>query len=320
MLYRDGCLITGRDATFRKCVISSHTLLADAEQQHAASGYNYLLVQNDDGMPIGVVSAEEIRSRTSGGTEPERRRWRQMPVEAILSGTVDSSLIVNQHSRVEGGDVPLEAQLDCTAVSHQGSLLALLTDDDLLVSWKTVERSLQQVMDDPVTGLPGRGVFNRHLKAEFERARLCGHSVGVILIDVDHFKSINDRFGHAVGDAALRLVGRTLRSALRTYDLIARFGGDEFAVLCCGCEANEIEIPMQRLKTAVQQLASDPSIPRPVPTLSMGACVCHEPLEVSSPDTVLAHADECLYLAKRAGRNCSYSVELAASSFVSHSG
>lgn len=321
MQYRDGYLITGQKDTGCSCVLSSHTPLAEAERHQSASGCAYFLVQNEQGNPIGVVSAQAIRERTHSGTEAERRRWKQMPVESVVTGTIDSTALQS------GSDVDLracgsitaasdECRIDCTAVKHQGSLFAVMMPDDLLVSWRTMERSLRQVMDDPVTGLPGRAVLNRHLAAECARARRCGHSVGVILIDIDHFKGINDQYGHAAGDSVLRMVGTAMRSSLRTYDLITRYGGDEFAVLCCGCEHREIEVPMQRLRSAVQQVAAEPGAPRPVPTLSMGACVCHDLTGLSSPELLLAHADECLYFAKHAGRNCSYSVELGAENAV----
>lgn len=315
MLYRDSYLITGQNGTGRSCVISSHTPLAEAERHQTASGCTYLLVQNEQGDPIGVVSAQAIRERTHSGTEAERRRWKQMPVESVVIGTIDPMALqsgseVDLHAVGSATAASEEVRLDCTTVRYQGSLLAVMMPDDLFVSWRTMERSLCQVMDDPVTGLPGRAVLNRHLAAECARARRCGHSVAVILIDIDHFKGINDRYGHAAGDSVLRIVGTAMRSSLRTYDLIARYGGDEFAVLCCGCEHREIDIPMQRLRTAVQRLASEPGAPRPVPTLSMGACVCHDLTGLSSPELLLAHADECLYFAKGAGRNCSYAVEL----------
>lgn len=315
MLFRDGCLITRRDSSYRTCTISARALLVDAEQLQKESGFAYLLVRNDAGKPVGVVAAEEIQARLHSGSDAERRRWRQMPVESILSGTMNHG-----GSSSEETNVFCDSMLDCTAVSDDGSLLALFTDDDLLVSWKSVRHGLEQIMIDPVTGLPGRATLDRHLNAEFERARRCGHSFGVILVDVDHFKEINDRYGHAAGDQILSAIGQAMRSALRSYDLIARYGGDEFVVLCCGCEPREIEVPMQKLRNAVRTLALDHQIAvRPLPTLSLGACVCHQPSEISDPETVLAHADECLYLAKRAGRDCCWSVETGTHEFATHS-
>lgn len=91
---------------------------------------------------------------------------------------------------------------------------------------------------------------------------------------------------------------------------MARFGGDEFAVLCCGCRTGEIDFTIARLRCGMQKLQSDLSIPRPIPTLSIGACVMHDPGEIGTPSQIIETADECLYFAEREGRNRSFSREL----------
>ncbi len=155
-----------------------------------------------------------------------------MPVEAALSGrfACASSLPNRPHLRIDRGQ-----NIACTAITQNDQLLAVATNEDILVSWRSIEKLIRQAQNDHVTDLPTRAAFESHLKAECSRAYRNRESVGVILIDVDHFKTINDQFGHPAGDAVLSAVGRTLRNSLRSYDMVSRFGGDEFAVLCCGC-------------------------------------------------------------------------------------
>ena len=108
----------------------------------------------------------------------------------------------------------------------------------------------------------------------------------------------------------LRAIGQTLRKTFRSYDLVSRFGGDEFAILCGGCRPGEIDRTIDRVRSGMAKLQFCTSIPRPVPTVSIGACVAHDLDQIDRPDQIIEAADECLYFAKRDGRNRSFSTEL----------
>jgi diguanylate cyclase (GGDEF)-like protein len=144
-----------------------------------------------------------------------------------------------------------------------------------------------------------RLTYERRLQEEWSRAQRTGCSVGLIIVDLDHFKTINDRWGHSLGDQVLRHVASKLEGSLRSYDVLARYGGDEFVALCVGCRPGEIEIPIQRI---FQSLRSSPlTLQRePVPlSASVGAAVCHDCFSDSSPAELFAVADRCLYDAKQ---------------------
>ncbi len=292
------------------CEINAHTLLSDVAHEHPDLSHSYLLVEDNNGALIGIVGAKEIHDRISSLNAGERRRWLNTPVEAAVRCRMAApSKLLERPATDERGLVD-----SCAAISSCGQFQALVTENDVFVSWRAVEQVLQQALDDHVTGLPTRAAFDAHLRAECGRAARRDHSVGVILIDIDLFKQTNDQFGHAVGDAVLRAVGKTLRSTFRSYDMVARFGGDEFAVLCCGCRPGEIDFTIERLRRGMLKLHSDLSIPRPVPTLSIGACVVHNAAQMENPDQIIETADECLYFAKRGGRNRSFTTELGAES------
>ena len=104
--------------------------------------------------------------------------------------------------------------------------------EDITERKAIAERIAHQAIHDPMTGLPNRTVFLERLRVALEVARGKGTRVGVIFCDLDHFKWINDTYGHATGDQVLAAVGDRLRSALRPSDSVARFGGDEFTILC----------------------------------------------------------------------------------------
>lgn len=133
-------------------------------------------------------------------------------------------------------------------------------------------------------------------------------AVGVILADLDHFKQINDTYGHPSGDAALREVARRMRQAVRPYDAIGRYGGEEFLIVAPGCDAKGALSQAERLRKAVGEC--EVAIPEgPVRlTLSLGVAAA-DPAYPEGPDDLLRAADAALYEAKRGGRD---RVELAA--------
>ncbi len=156
---------------------------------------------------------------------------------------------------------------------------------------------------DPLTGLPNRALFLDRLIHARAHTRRTERLLGVALLDLDGFKLVNDRDGHAAGDAVLRQIAGTLRSFLRPGDTLARTGGDEFALLFVdvSCLA-DIEALCERLLTFVRQMALGPrDTPRLVITASLGLTVF--PFDDSDADTLMRHADLALYAAKAAGRD-----------------
>jgi len=154
---------------------------------------------------------------------------------------------------------------------------------------------------DSLTGLPNRRYMTvRMEEAAAQAARDSGTGFAVMIADIDHFKSVNDSFGHAAGDRSLQAVAKTLESSLREYDLCARWGGEEFLLLFPACGRDEAAVVAERLRQNVAQTQSVRD-DIPAPTISIGYTL-HVPGE--SIDTTLQRADEALYKAKATGRNC----------------
>lgn len=299
------------------CTVSAKTLISDFVRHYATSPHSYLIIEDERGCPVGVVEAADVLRRLETPNSAERRRWLNMPIETVISARM---LLPETKANPIGEWTTASRSIHGAALFHDDRLVAISTEDDILVSWRSIERALRKAQHDHVTDLPNRSALDSHLSAECSRASRGLYSVGVILIDVDNFKDVNDRHGHAAGDRVLATVARVLRKSLRSYDFVARFGGDEFAVICCGCRPGEIEGPMNRIRRRVRSALGDPSIPQPAPTLSIGACVVHDMNLVSGPDEILNYADECLYFSKRGGRNRSFTTEIGAEQFTPHHG
>lgn len=160
------------------------------------------------------------------------------------------------------------------------------------------------VMRDHLTGLYNRGHFLARLREEIERSRRERQPLSLALIDVDRFKTINDRFGHATGDAVLERLAQVLSSALRPYDLVARYGGEEFVALLPGAELAQAHAAAERFRSALAStlFPGEGSAADGISVTASVGLTCLGDAE-DSPDALLARADQAMYAAKNAGRN-----------------
>jgi len=156
---------------------------------------------------------------------------------------------------------------------------------------------------DSLTGLFNRQLFDLRLHQEVERARRTSSAVTVLLIDVDDFKSINDNYGHPAGDAVLVSAASILRSAVRVFDVCARYGGDEFAIVMPNSDRSNAAAAAERIRENIAASCSRlAGVAAPLVTVSVGGAV----MDASeAPEEIVARADQTLYQAKAAGKNCS---------------
>jgi diguanylate cyclase (GGDEF)-like protein len=161
------------------------------------------------------------------------------------------------------------------------------------------EQLLQKSSIDALTGARNRGQYEVLAPLEFDRARVVGRPFSLLMIDVDRFKAINDNFGHAAGDEALRLVSNTLLANLRPPDKLFRYGGEEFIVLCHDLPHEAAMALAERLRVALP--AAVKLDERSPVTISIG--VASAPRDASDLETLMRAADENLYRAKQLGRD-----------------
>jgi diguanylate cyclase (GGDEF)-like protein len=164
------------------------------------------------------------------------------------------------------------------------------------------ERLQGQALSDALTGLPNRRFAMERLEQEWALTKRGDRALSCLMVDVDHFKSINDRYGHQVGDDALKLVADTLRRAARTQDVVCRYGGEEFLVICPDTDAQAAVLCAERLRTniAAQGLRLQGGGEHKM-TVSIG--VAEKSETITSLEALLIRADDNLYAAKEAGRN-----------------
>ena len=157
-------------------------------------------------------------------------------------------------------------------------------------------------MHDALTRLLNRRAIMDFLAAELGRAAREQKPVTVMMVDIDHFKSVNDRFGHPAGDGVLCEVSKRLRTSIRTYDNVGRFGGEEFLVVAPGCDAPSGLAQAERLREIV---GTEPVSIKDISihaTVSVGVASSHD-LKPEHMEALLSAADKALYRAKENGRN-----------------
>jgi diguanylate cyclase (GGDEF)-like protein len=162
---------------------------------------------------------------------------------------------------------------------------------------RLVTRLERQAAEDPLTGLANQRAFYRACAAEFKRAQRADSEVSIVMLDLDHFKVINDAHGHLHGDQVLLAVADALRRSVREHDAVARMGGEEFAILLPDAGADAAYDAAERARTAIAQ------VPVAHLTLSCSAGVATASPADASPVDLLALADRALYQAKRLGRD-----------------
>ena len=167
---------------------------------------------------------------------------------------------------------------------------------------KILRQLYESSVKDSLTGAHNREYFSERMKTEVAYSKRHGTPLSLLMIDVDHFKKVNDTYGHPAGDAVLVQTVATVSGTLRGEDVVARYGGEEFAVILRGIELSNAVIAAER----VRELVAEQSVTyegRPIRcTVSIGAASL-ECVAEASMDAMVAVADRRLYIAKRSGRN-----------------
>ena len=255
-------------------------------------------------LPLDRQEHPWVRAMANGvAADGEHMNFRLASGEP-LRAVVNASPIMDGLRKVRGALVTFENVTHLHDLNTQlVKSMAELEDAKREVDKKNDEL-LQLATRDPLTGcLNRRALFDR-LESLFAHARQSGQPLCCIMTDIDHFKSFNDRHGHAVGDQVLRAVTRSLASALREVDLLCRYGGEEFCIILPGVELEAASAVAERLRADVQARAgaSIRSTSGIEVTSSFG--VANLMPDTNDPAEMIDQADQALYSAKKSGRNC----------------
>ena len=274
-----------------------------------------------------------------GDPPPARADFAATECWALRRGRVHVVDDSGTELRCEHAEEPIETGILCVPLIAQGDTLGLLhlqvrtpaaTSEQraaLLAEreWLTqaladqVELALanirmratlrEQSIRDELTGLFNRRFMEETLDRELRRAKREGQQLGLIMIDLDHFKALNDGFGHAAGDVVLRAIGQFLQTAIRGGDVACRLGGEEFVLILPRAAPADTRRRAEVLREGVKHLKLDPS-GAALPTVTISIGIATAPDHGETGDVLLRAADEALYKAKAAGRDRVVEVDL----------
>ncbi len=221
------------------------------------------------------------------------------------AGQID--FIAEQTARVRAGDEqPIDIRLAngevvrsrCKALADGGRMVTYGNVSDLVHS---AEEMAELAMTDALTGIFNRRHFMARLDGEWKRFRRYGRALSLLMLDIDYFKSINDRYGHDVGDQVIVAIARLCGAQTRDSDMAARIGGEEFAILLPETDLDDARVAAERLRAAVAERPIASNAGPITVTVSIGATLAEQ---AADPADFMKRADEGLYAAKHGGRNC----------------
>jgi diguanylate cyclase (GGDEF)-like protein/PAS domain S-box-containing protein len=274
--------------------------------EHAPIG---MVIADTDGLMIRANPAFGrilgIRAEDLGGqnveafTHPDDRELSRASMASIVAGETDTYRIEKRYCHADGHDVWASLNVSCVR-DHQGKALYFIGQiEDVTESRALRERLAQAAIRDPLTSLPNRELFMDRLEASLRLAAREGTRVAVMFLDLDRFKLINDSLGHHVGDQTLCAVADRLRSVMRESDTLARFGGDEFTILCP--DDHDEHRALQVAERLVNAMAEPIVLQSGEIFVSFSVGIALSSGDTVSGATLLRNADVAMYQAKDRG-------------------
>jgi len=218
----------------------------------------------------------------------------------LLDGALRNTEVFLRHK--DGHRVPVAVRVAPirNADGETAGAVEIFTDNtEKAAALERMEEFEKLAYIDSLTGLANRRYAEINLNARHEEMQRYGWPFGVIFIDIDHFKEINDRYGHDVGDEVLTMVAKTLMNSARTFDVVGRWGGEEFLAIIANVNSTELIATANRFRMLVEQSSIDREDLIHV-TISLGATLANP--EETIPD-LLKRVDGLMYLSKSGGRN-----------------
>lgn len=271
----------------------------DMEQKLASTYRRYLNTQQQNAEKVQQMLAQRIQE-----TIEENRQFGSM-LDSVSNGLQEAEdmqdLDILRKCLLE--DVTSLSQTHHTLVdklSDTKSYLRMIETDSRKLS-DELARVRMLSMTDELTELPNRRAFMRRLEDEVGRTKRYGFRLVLVMLDLDNFKTINDRFGHAGGDAVLRTYANDILTVFRQHDMVARYGGEEFAVLLPNTDEHGAQAALNKVRRQIAEtrcVFEEDEIE--MPTFSAGMTMY---VNGDTPTNLIQRADDALYTAKRLGRN-----------------
>jgi diguanylate cyclase (GGDEF)-like protein/PAS domain S-box-containing protein len=255
-----------------------------------------VLYANPQACRLLGYSLEELLATPSSVLHPN-----ELPkLRALSEGAPGDPPLIEQLTSVTKEGRPLAGEIAASVARVDGHNCLIASIRDISARIEEVKQRVDEAMHDSLTGLPNRALFHDRFEMALRHTERSGETIAVLLFDLDGFKSVNDTFGHAAGDQILRTTANAVANSLRPSDTAARFGGDEFIVLCEGIKSERGAIQVARRIIDATSSARSVADKEGLISVSMGIALTSE--APSTAADLIRNADAALYRAKRNGR------------------
>ena len=251
-------------------------------------------VTQSKNVSVTITSIEEILDQV------DREVCETAKQISLDIGTTVSYEELRTAAMAQLADLSMSAELDLAAASRKAEKAEARIET--LSSEKRV--LAKDVITDELTQLANRKAFNDEIEGAVADSTQSGRPLGLIMLDLDHFKQFNDKYGHLFGDEVLKVVGRSLAKAGSESRLVARYGGEEFAVVCRNAALDDLTAAAEIIRKDIANIELSYGTKIIQITASLGVAVVDPAKEEMGVDELIDQADQCLLSAKRAGRNC----------------
>ncbi len=300
------------DQLLKSCVIILRMIVQDAMSEASFTGKVIQSLHNSlgkisDNVDKSIKGSQAQYEQRKVGTEQLKSQIDTIEEAVTTSDSLDSlkahtqscvKNLVSTLNEQQSNDEQSQEALMALLYSMQEQINTLEQQTSAYKKKLAEQATLSRT--DTLTRLPNRQTYNENLNSAFERFNTSGEVFAVAIMDIDHFKSINDRFGHAAGDKTLQAVARFLHKNIEKNEFVARWGGEEFVLLISNATIENVSIKLDELRAQLAKMPFKFKQEKVKITASFGAtCITSE----DGSDSVFNRADEYLYEAKRNGRN-----------------
>lgn len=253
---------------------------------------SYLIVR-----PVSIISNSMVDTVDEQG----RIQARAIPIESKDEFGILATQFNAMRSQLNEIHARLQSKIELADVKLRETNSQLMEQSDEL---KRMNDELKRLsITDPLTGLYNRRQFERLMDTEVSLSLRHGEDSSILIVDVDHFKKINDQFGHKAGDTVLRRLAKILTENLRATDIVCRVGGEEFVAICRRAKAEDARLVGEKLRRMVQEHSFIVNMDRIPVTVSVGVATIPNEFGIQTPEEFFQCADIALYHSKESGRN-----------------
>jgi len=262
---------------------------------------------NEEALRIfGASSKKELLGkflRLFPKLQPDGRRSKKLAKELFNYARANGRVVTEWvHQDIKGDPIPMVVAVVRADEGAGNNAIIYMRDlRELKDKTAQLDEARQMAFSDTLTGISNRRHFMQMAKQEFRKQKPVNSLIGVIMLDIDHFKRINDAYGHAAGDLALRAVSDAAKSALRETDLFARYGGEEFIVMVQNLSLGELTSLAERICERIR-IAQFSYGGQKIPLAASAGVAVRDDLN-NTIEEVILHADTALYRAKANGRD-----------------